>query len=52
METEGTRHICRLRREGLAALRAWVDGFWDDVLEAYATSDGPATTDKPESEEP
>ncbi|MEM9220825.1 MAG: metalloregulator ArsR/SmtB family transcription factor [Pseudomonadota bacterium] len=36
VEVEGTRHYYRVRREGLAELRAWVDGFWGDVLESFA----------------
>lgn len=52
METEGTRHICHIRREGLAALRAWVDGFWTDVLDAYAASDDPMTPNKRKGEKP
>jgi DNA-binding transcriptional ArsR family regulator len=52
MQSEGTRHVCRVRREGLAALRAWVEGFWGDVLDAYAASDDLVSPDKPESEKP
>lgn len=37
MESEGTRHVYRIRRQGLEALRAWLDGFWGDVLDAYAS---------------
>ena len=33
---EGTRRYYGVRREGLADLRAWIDGFWDDVLESFA----------------
>ena len=32
---EGTRRIYRLEPGGLAALRAWVEGFWDDALSAF-----------------
>ena len=32
----GTRRIYCVRREGLADLRRWVEGFWDDVLESFA----------------
>lgn len=34
--TEGTRRIYAVRREGLAELRAWLEQFWDDVLDAYS----------------
>jgi DNA-binding transcriptional ArsR family regulator len=33
--SEGVRHIYSLRREGLVELRAWLDSFWDDALEAF-----------------
>ena len=31
----GTRRLYRVDLEGLAGLRAWVDGFWDDALAAF-----------------
>lgn len=33
---EGTRRFYRVDPDGLADLRSWVDGFWDDVLGAFA----------------
>ncbi|WP_136656394.1 metalloregulator ArsR/SmtB family transcription factor [Nitratireductor sp. XY-223] len=33
---QGTARYYSIRREGLAELRAYLDGFWDDVLAAYA----------------
>src|SRR6266436_2940829 len=33
--SEGVRRIYSLRREGLLELRAWLDGFWGDALEAF-----------------
>jgi DNA-binding transcriptional ArsR family regulator len=33
---EGTRHIYKIDFAGLASLRAYLDSFWDDVLDAYA----------------
>jgi DNA-binding transcriptional ArsR family regulator len=33
--TEGVRRIYSLRREGLMELREWLDGFWDEALEAF-----------------
>jgi DNA-binding transcriptional ArsR family regulator len=33
--SEGVRRIYSLRREGLLELRNWLDGFWDDALEAF-----------------
>ena len=32
---EGTRRLYRVDLDGLAGLRAWVDGFWDDALAAF-----------------
>lgn len=32
---EGTRRIYRVERDGFAAVRAYVDRFWDDVLDAF-----------------
>jgi DNA-binding transcriptional ArsR family regulator len=40
---EGTRRFYRVDLDGLAGLRAWVDGFWDDALAAFVThADGEA----------
>jgi len=33
--SEGVRRIYSLRREGLLELRAWLDSFWDDALQAF-----------------
>lgn len=48
----GTRRYYALRREGLADLRTYIDGFWTDILSAYAVEvekqvgEGIATTDQ------
>ena len=34
-EAMGTRRIYRADGDGLAALRAWLDGFRDNTLDAY-----------------
>ena len=34
-EAMGTRRIYRADGDGLAALRAWLDGFRDNILDAY-----------------
>ncbi len=34
-EAFGTRRVYRLDRDGLADLRAWLDGFWDQSPDAY-----------------
>jgi DNA-binding transcriptional ArsR family regulator len=31
----GTRRLYRIRPDGFADVRAWVDGFWDDALAAF-----------------
>ncbi len=40
----GTRNVYRLDRAGFDALRAWLDGFWTDVLGAFEdyAGNGPA----------
>ncbi|MFP3943053.1 MAG: ArsR/SmtB family transcription factor [Alphaproteobacteria bacterium] len=35
---QGTRHIYSIRTEGLEDLRRWLDGFWDEALDAFATA--------------
>ena len=42
---DGTRRYYRANREGLDALRRYVESLWDDVLAAYA-SDDPAPPKK------
>ena len=32
---EGTRRLYRVDPDGLSSLRAYLDGFWDDALEAF-----------------
>lgn len=34
--SEGTRRIYRIDPEGLGAMRAWLDQFWDSALTAFA----------------
>jgi len=34
---EGVRRYYQAAPEGLAELRQWLDGMWDDVLAAYAS---------------
>lgn len=31
----GARRLYRIRPDGFADVRAWVDGFWDDALAAF-----------------
>ncbi len=48
-EVRGTRHVYRVDPDGLSVLRDWLDGFWDDVLGAFAehvrTDETPPTGD-------
>jgi DNA-binding transcriptional ArsR family regulator len=36
VETQGNRRLYGIRRKGLDELRDYLQGFWDDVLSAYA----------------
>jgi DNA-binding transcriptional ArsR family regulator len=50
VERQGTRRLYAVRREGLDALRAYLDGFWSDVLEAYSAEiERRFSTDREES---
>ena len=33
----GTQNVYRLEPAGFEALREWLDGFWQDVLDAFET---------------
>ncbi len=33
---EGTRRVYYIDPKGLAAVRRWLDGFWDEALTAFA----------------
>jgi DNA-binding transcriptional ArsR family regulator len=33
--TQGTRHLYAVQPDGLAALRLWLDGFWDEGLARF-----------------
>jgi len=34
-ERQGTRHLYAVQPDGLAVLRLWLDGFWDDALARF-----------------
>ena len=34
---DGTRRVYHIDPKGLAAMRAWLDQFWDIALQSYAT---------------
>src|SRR5581483_1866314 len=42
-EAECTRRVYHIDPKGLAAIRTWLDQFWDDALAAFA-----AEVDRPE----
>jgi DNA-binding transcriptional ArsR family regulator len=44
---EGTRRVYQIDPQGLGAIRAWLDQFWDTALSAFA-----AEVEKPDPEEP
>ena len=35
---QGTRHLYELDGSGVAELRAWVDGFWDEALARFTAA--------------
>lgn len=46
-ERHGAQHIYRIDPKGLGPLRAWLDQFWDDALDAFK-----AEAEKQSEEEP
>ena len=49
VRAHGTRRLYRVDRDGMSSVRAYVDRFWDDVLDAftaYAEADGDETTEE------
>lgn len=45
-EARGTRRVYRIDPNGLGELRRWLDGFWDDALQAFqATIEGEGETE-------
>jgi DNA-binding transcriptional ArsR family regulator len=47
-EKSGRQHYYAVRRDELAALRHWLDGFWDTALDSYAEAVRRAVTDDPD----
>lgn len=39
MRRDGVRHVYSARAAGLEELRKYLDGFWGDVLDAFANDD-------------
>ena len=35
VSADGTRRLYRVDRRGIAAIRGWLDEFWDDTLDAF-----------------
>jgi DNA-binding transcriptional ArsR family regulator len=44
-QAEGTRRIYRLDPDGVAGLRAWLDGVWDQALAGYQKAAEASTQD-------
>ena len=44
-EPDGTRRIYRIDPQGLGALRAWLDQFWDTALDAFKAEAEQSQTD-------
>jgi DNA-binding transcriptional ArsR family regulator len=42
----GTRRIYAIDPQGIAALRSWLDQFWDDALAAFVAETEPKPTSK------
>ena len=51
-EAQGTRRIYHIDPKGLAALRAWLDQFWDLALEAFRAEVETRDADADEEGEP
>ncbi|MGD9803414.1 MAG: ArsR/SmtB family transcription factor [Hyphomicrobiaceae bacterium] len=44
----GTRRLYRVETQGIEALRQWLDGFWDETLDAFKTAAERAASKKAE----
>ena len=44
---EGTRRLYRIDTRGLTGVRAWVDSFWDDALDAFVRHADAAAAARP-----
>ncbi len=49
---EGTRRIYYIDPHALAALRAWLDQFWDEALDAFRAEAERKEEDQPNREKP
>jgi DNA-binding transcriptional ArsR family regulator len=50
-EAQGTRRVYRLNPDGVAALRIWLDGVWDEALKSFQKV-ADAAPQLPEQENP
>ena len=48
VRAQGTRRLYRVDLDGLGAVRAYLDHFWDDVLDAFSAFADTATGPDPE----
>jgi DNA-binding transcriptional ArsR family regulator len=47
-EADGTRRLYEVDPSGLAELRSWLDGFWDEALSAFkAEAERPSKPSRP-----
>ncbi len=55
-EVKGRQHLYHVKPDGLAGLRAYLDGLWDTALASYAALTQPASdlarSDRPASDRP
>jgi DNA-binding transcriptional ArsR family regulator len=50
--SEGTRRVYWIDPTGLAAIRQWLDGFWDEALAAFKAEAEASRSDKSQRKEP
>ncbi len=48
---EGTRRLYRVELDGLSAVRAYIDRYWDDVLDAFVAFADPSE-ENPDADRP
>ena len=51
-EPDGARRIYRIDPKGLAAIRQWLDGVWDEALGAFAAAAEAAANKEEKKEQP
>ena len=46
VRADGTRRLYQVDRRGIEAVRQWLDGFWDETLDAFKEAAESAATKK------